>query len=68
MMSPLRSQAGGQPSLCSVLYMKSTLFRWLDEEPDMVADPDAVRPEDWDDEMDGEQGIIENKFNLTNLI
>ena len=27
---------------------------WLDEEPDMVADPDAVRPEDWDDEMDGE--------------
>ena len=27
---------------------------WLDDEPDMIADPDAVRPEDWDDEMDGE--------------
>ena len=39
---------------------------WLDEEPDMVADPDAVRPEDWDDEMDGEISSIPT-FTVKNL-
>jgi calreticulin len=24
------------------------------EQPEHVADPDATKPEDWDDEMDGE--------------
>ena len=36
---------------------------WLDDEPDMIADPDAVRPEDWDDEMDGEP-CLETKKNF----
>ena len=26
---------------------------WLEDQPQMIPDPDAVRPEDWDDEMDG---------------
>ena len=32
----------------------------------MVADPDAVRPEDWDDEMDGEISSI-STFTVKNL-
>ena len=27
---------------------------WLEDEPQLVNDPDAEKPEDWDDEMDGE--------------
>ena len=27
---------------------------WLEDEPLYVDDPDAAKPEDWDDEMDGE--------------
>lgn len=27
---------------------------WLDNEPDEVADPEASKPEDWDEEEDGE--------------
>ena len=27
---------------------------WLDDEPDMVPDPDASEPDDWDEEDDGE--------------
>ena len=35
----------------------------MDDEPDMIADPDAVRPEDWDDEMDGEETrLVSNNF------
>lgn len=26
---------------------------WLDDEPDMVPDPEAAVPEDWDEEEDG---------------
>jgi hypothetical protein len=26
---------------------------WLDDEPEMVADPEAAEPEDWDEEEDG---------------
>jgi calnexin len=27
---------------------------WLDDEHDMVADPEATQPEDWDQEQDGD--------------
>ena len=35
---------------------------WLEHEPDMVPDPKAEKPDDWDDEMDGdwEAPLIEN--------
>ena len=31
---------------------------WLDEEHDMIADHDAIQPEDWDEEMDGEMSLF----------
>ena len=27
---------------------------WLEDEEPMIGDPDAVKPDDWDDEMDGD--------------
>lgn len=27
---------------------------WLDDEPEYIADPNAVTPDDWDTEEDGE--------------
>ena len=27
---------------------------WLEDEPKYIDDPDAAKPDDWDDEMDGE--------------
>jgi hypothetical protein len=27
---------------------------WLDDAPEYVADPEAVKPADWDDEEDGD--------------
>lgn len=27
---------------------------WLDEEPEYVPDPNGVKPDDWDDDEDGE--------------
>ena len=26
---------------------------WLEDEPQMVSDPDSVMPDDWDEDMDG---------------
>lgn len=27
---------------------------WLEDEPDVIPDPDAEKPEEWDDEEDGD--------------
>ena len=47
-------------------FVKSTFFLknvkisnnhflgWLEDEPDMIPDEDAIKPDDWDEEMDGE--------------
>ena len=32
---------------------------WLDNEPETIPDPEAVKPEEWDDEEDG-QYILPN--------
>jgi len=31
---------------------------WLENEPDLIADPDAEKPEEWDDEEDGSSDLI----------
>ena len=36
-----------------MIFSASKPSGWLEDQPQMIPDPDAVRPEDWDDEMDG---------------
>ena len=43
--------------------LTSPLFLgWLEDEPQEIPDPDADKPSDWDEEMDGEweAGLVEN--------
>ncbi len=47
---PILSGGSTRPNSHVLLNLQG----WLDDEPDEVDDLDAVKPEDWDDEEDGE--------------
>ena len=40
--------------LKNVKISKNHFLGWLEDEPDMIPDEDAIKPDDWDEEMDGE--------------
>ena len=48
--------------MISPIWMSVSWVGWLDDEPEMVPDPEAEKPDDWDEDMDGdwEAPLIEN--------
>ena len=38
----------------SIYFLIQKPDDWLDDEPEYVADPNSVKPDDWDEEEDGE--------------
>ena len=38
----------------SIFFLIQKPDDWLDDEPEYVADPNSVKPDDWDEEEDGE--------------